>query len=137
MSQPLVIAYHLIWTAYGWWLPNDPRGSGSKTIRSDIFAEVGELHFGRKKTQPAGNIIRQFYEKAADFLAHPLLVFDEAERLLIAEAFAGVVEQQRYTAYACAILPDHVHAVVRNRKGSRRGDGGQVDGSKPGAPDQG
>ena len=44
MQQPLVIAYHLIWTAYGWWLPNDPRGSGSKTIDSDIIAELGELH---------------------------------------------------------------------------------------------
>jgi len=28
VSQPLVIGYHLIWTGYGWWLPNDPRGSG-------------------------------------------------------------------------------------------------------------
>ena len=34
MNNPLVIAYHLIWTAYGWWLPNDPRGSGSVTIAS-------------------------------------------------------------------------------------------------------
>ena len=27
-DHPIVIAHHLIWTAYGWWLPNDPRGSG-------------------------------------------------------------------------------------------------------------
>ena len=26
-AMPIVIAYHLIWTVYGWWLPNDLRGS--------------------------------------------------------------------------------------------------------------
>ena len=48
----MVIAYHLIWTAYGWWLPNDPRGSMSELIASDIIAELGELHYGRKRVQP-------------------------------------------------------------------------------------
>lgn len=27
-----VIAYHLILTTYGFWLPNDPRGSGSDPV---------------------------------------------------------------------------------------------------------
>jgi hypothetical protein len=26
----MIAGYHLIWTAYGWWLPNDPRGSTSQ-----------------------------------------------------------------------------------------------------------
>ena len=73
MSNPMVIAYHLIWTAYGWWLPNDPRGSGSDTIRNDVLGELGELHNGRKKVQPSGKTVREFYEKAADLLKHPLL----------------------------------------------------------------
>ena len=68
IRQPLVIAYHLIWTAYGWWLPNDPRGGGSRTIRNDVLAQLGELHFGRKKVQPAGRVIRDFYAKAATLL---------------------------------------------------------------------
>src|SRR5439155_8453354 len=87
MPQPLVIAYHLIWTAYGWWLPNDPRGSGSKTIDSDIIAELGELHHGRKRVQPPGRVVRQFYEKAAKFLKHPLLKLDEPARKVVAGAF--------------------------------------------------
>ncbi len=41
MQRPIVIAHHLIWTAYGWWLPNDPRGSTSHTIASDVLAEPG------------------------------------------------------------------------------------------------
>ena len=32
MPRPIVIAHHLIWTVYGTWLPNDPRGSGSRAI---------------------------------------------------------------------------------------------------------
>jgi hypothetical protein len=30
--MPLVIAYHLIWTACGWWLPNDPRDENPVNI---------------------------------------------------------------------------------------------------------
>src|SRR5438132_14294682 len=115
-QQPLVIAYHLIWTAYGWWLPNDPRGSGSTIIRSDILAELGELHFGRKTIQLPGTDIRAFYDEAADRLRHPLLTFDEIERDLIAEAFAETVAAQSYTCYACAIMPDHVHILIRKHK---------------------
>jgi hypothetical protein len=51
MSLPIVIAHHLVWTLYGWWLPNDPRGSMSQSIRNDIIADLGKLHFGRKKVQ--------------------------------------------------------------------------------------
>lgn len=116
MSQPLVIGYHLVWTAYGWWLPNDPRGSGSHEIRSDTLAELGEIHFGRKKVQPTGRVVREFYRRAAGLLKHPLLTFDEAERAVIGEAFGEVVAAERYTCYACAVMPDHVHVLVRKHR---------------------
>jgi REP element-mobilizing transposase RayT len=116
MSQPLGIAYHLIWTAYGWWLPNDPRGSGSRLIRNDILAELGELHCGRKRVQPAGREVRQFYEEAAAVLQHPLLTFDDPARSEIGGAFASVVEDQQYTCYACAVMPDHIHLLIRKHK---------------------
>jgi REP element-mobilizing transposase RayT len=116
MPNPLVIAYHPVWTAYGWWLPNDPRGSGSQAIRTEIVADLGELHFGRKRIQPIGNEVREFYAQSVDKLKHPLLTFDEASRAAIAEAFAQVIDQERYTCYACAIMPDHVHLVIRKHK---------------------
>ena len=116
MGNPLVIAYHLIWTAYGCWLPNDPRGSGSTTIRCDALADLGELHFGRKSVQPAGRQIRQFYETAVDLVKHPTLTFDETARLLIGEAMTRVIEDERYTCWACAVMPDHVHIVIRKHK---------------------
>lgn len=116
MSQPIIIAHHLIWTAYGWWLPNDPRGSGSDAVHIDIIAELGELHHGRKKVQPAGIVVREFYEQAASVLKHGLLKFDEEARNQVAAAFAEVIDAERYTCYACAIMPDHVHILIRKHK---------------------
>jgi len=54
MPNPVVIAHHLVWTAYGSWLENDPCGSGSHDIGSEAIAELGDLHHGQKKLQPAG-----------------------------------------------------------------------------------
>ena len=114
--MPLVIAYHLIWTAYVWWLPNDPRGSTSNVIRRDHLKELGDLHFGRKRLQPASWKVRDFYEFAAANLAQPLLTFAVAEIDAIAEAFTKVIRDCRYTCYACAIMPDHVHILIRKHK---------------------
>jgi hypothetical protein len=104
--NPLVIAYHLVWTVYGWWLPNDPRRSNSSTIRANVLAELGELHKGRKKVQPAGREVRAFYQQAALLLKHPLLKLDEAARALVAEGFADVVAREKLTSWACAVMPD-------------------------------
>ncbi len=57
----MVAGFHLIWTAYGWWLPNDPRGSSSQVIRVEKIAGLGDLHPGRKAVQPPSQEIQQFY----------------------------------------------------------------------------
>ena len=114
--NPLVIAYHLIWTAYGWWLPNDPRGSGSFTIRTDVLADLGELHHGRKRIQPSGASVRDFQERAEDVLKHPRFSFDVEARQHIASAFEQVIADERYTCYGCVIMPDHVHILIRKHK---------------------
>jgi REP element-mobilizing transposase RayT len=118
VSAPLVIAHHLIWTAYGCWLPNDPRGSGSRTIRKDVLAELGELHHGRKQVQPTAAAVRRFYQQAPALLRHALLTFDANQRAAISKAFAEVIAAERYTCYACAIMPDHVHVLLRKHKHS-------------------
>ena len=112
----MVIAYHLIWTAYGYWLPNDPRGSMSKTIASDVIADLGTLHFGRKKVQPSSREVREFRDRAKNALKYPLLDFKLAEFSAIAAGFADAIRRQNYTCYACAIMPDHVHMILRKHK---------------------
>lgn len=114
-ENSVVIAHHLIWTAYGYWLPNDPRGSMSKTIASDVIAELGALHFGRKKIQPSAREVRKFRDHARDVLKYPLLHFTPSDFSVIAEGLTEAIHQN-YTCYACAIMPDHVHMIIRKHK---------------------
>jgi len=116
MANPIVIAHHIIWTVYGWWLPNDPRGSTSKTVRKAHIEPLGDIHFGRRTIQPAGTDVRAFYEQAAQILKHPLLEVRGRCVDIVAEAFDSVIHNEQYTCYACAIMPDHVHVLIRKHK---------------------
>jgi len=80
------------------------------------FAALGELHYGRKETQPPGPQIKQFYDQARDELKHPLLTLDDEDIKVVANSFAKVIEECRYTCYACAIMPDHVHVLIRKHR---------------------
>ncbi len=59
----IVIAYPLIWSIYGYWLPNDPRGSTSKTLhmttgvplRSILIKVGGVTEAGGKRASNRGN----------------------------------------------------------------------------------
>ena len=112
----MVIAYHLIWTGYGCWLPNDPRGSGSHEVHSDVLKDLGELHFGRKRVQPRRRVVWEFYDRAHKRLRFDPLWFDEADRLVIADAFAETIRTHGYTCYAAVIIPDHVHLLIRKHR---------------------
>lgn len=116
MSRPIVIAYHLIWTLYGWWLPNDPRGSSSHTIRNNVLHDLGELHHGRKRIQPASADIRAFYETAQSRLTHELLTLNQTHVREAASVFAQVIAAEKYTCYALCIMPDHVHVLIRKHR---------------------
>ena len=99
-DAPLVAGFHLIWTAYGWWLPNDPRGSSSHEIRVERIAELGELHHGRKPGRLPPGRLREFYEQASAVLRHELLTFTDDDVHLLAEAFRETIKQEKYTCYA-------------------------------------
>ena len=112
----MVIAHHLVWTAYGWWLPNDPRGSSSHEIRVPKVAELGELHHGRQPVQPPRTALREFHQQAVQVLAHPVLTFPEDDIAILAGSFVETIRRRNYTCYACAIMPDHVHLLVRRHR---------------------
>lgn len=112
----MVIAHHLILTGYGHWLPNDPRGSLSKDIRAGKLLPLGPIHYGRKAVQPSRVELRSFHAQARDLLEHDVLWFDAAKRQAIAEAFAQVMDTRRYTCWACAILSNHAHLVIRKHR---------------------
>jgi REP element-mobilizing transposase RayT len=81
-----------------------------------LITELGELHFGRKRIQPAGKNIRTFYKQAAAVLKRPLLSFAPGDFPMVADAISHAIKSSNYTCYACAIMPDHVHLLIRRHR---------------------
>ena len=49
-------------------------------------------------------------------MKHELLTFSGQDLQEIACGFAEAIQQRRYTCYACAIMPDHVHILIRKHR---------------------
>ena len=52
---------HLCWGTYGFWLPNDPRGSGSREVWADHLKPFGDATFvaDRKRSRAKTGYDRQ------------------------------------------------------------------------------
>ncbi len=112
----MVIGHHLILTGYGHWLPNDPRGSLSAGTHTPALARLAQSHFGRRTTQPTKEQLRAFHREARPLLTHEILWFDEPHRHAAAKALTEVIRRERLTCWACAILADHVHVLLRKHR---------------------
>ena len=113
-----VIAVHLVFTLYGHWAVNDPRGSGSIAFIDLKFEPLGPIHFGRKpkREQHTRRELKDFHAKHEELLNFPLFWIDDARRAAIADAIREQIHAQVYTCYACAICGNHVHLVIRTHK---------------------
>jgi hypothetical protein len=112
----IIIAHHLVHTLYGHWLSNDLRGSGSTETRRPELDALGPVHQGRKRIQPPKKQIKEFYAKANPLLDHAVFWIDPAKRQAIADAFADSVKDCGYTVWACAILHNHAHLLIRRHR---------------------
>jgi REP element-mobilizing transposase RayT len=114
----MIIGHHLIWTLYGHWLPNDLRGSGSSELREEKFAFLGPIHQGRKPKHllPPRGELRRFYKQAEPLLKFDVFWIDECKRRALGECFAKVTRDAGYTVWACAILKNHAHMVIRRHR---------------------
>jgi hypothetical protein len=112
----IIIAHHLVMTLYGHWLSNDPRGSGSSEIRKDELKDLGPILSGRQFPQPSKKQIKGFYLRANSLLDHDVFWIDSAKRQAMADAVREVIVRCRYTCWACAILSNHVHLLIRRHR---------------------
>jgi REP element-mobilizing transposase RayT len=112
----MVAGYHLIWTVYGYWLPNDPRGSTSKEVRVEPIEALGEHHYGRKPNQPSPNELREFFKNVHEVLAHAVRPLDDDDIALVGAALGRRVADAGYVCHACAVMPDHVHILIRRHR---------------------
>lgn len=118
MLRESIIGHHLIWTLYGHWLVNDLRGSGSKEIRNEKFEELGLIYQGRKPQhlQPTREELREFHKQAAPLLQFQTFWLDAAKRQVVGGVFGEVIARKGYTVWACAVLSNHAHLVIRRHR---------------------
>ncbi|MBN2580692.1 MAG: transposase [Pirellulales bacterium] len=110
----MILAYHAIFTTYGFWLPNDPRGSWSDFVGSwEIY------HFGKatktttRRSVAAAAHDSQLRVATKKVLKYPPVQFNGRQALAVSKGFTAAIEESGYQILACSILPDHVHVVVR------------------------
>lgn len=109
----MVLWYHLIMTAYGFWLPNDPRGSWSDFVGAwelFKFGRATKTHEKRSLAHDPHDRTKRLAAKRA--LKYPPVRFNEVQRATIAEGFRQAIREGAYRLRALCIGYDHVHAVV-------------------------
>src|SRR4051812_17027117 len=103
----MILAYHLIFSAYGFWLPNDPRGSWSDFVGAwELFRYGGpatKVNERRSYAKDAHD--RQLRLATKQRLKYPAVRFNARQVGVIAEGFQLAITEGGYTCHALAVLP--------------------------------
>jgi len=108
----MIHGYHVIWGAYGFWLPNDPRGSWSDFVYSWELARFGKSTKSCERTEIDGTAWDTWRRAAITGLRYTPIRFTDEQVRAVAAGFAHGVLKSGYTIWACSILAEHVHMVI-------------------------
>jgi REP element-mobilizing transposase RayT len=89
-----ILAYHIVWTMYGTWLPGDWRGWVKKRIWG-IWP-------------PDAEIERQARER----MAEPMVLLTDEQRAIVERTIADHCRIRGWTLHAVNARSNHVHVVV-------------------------
>src|SRR5438105_2776106 len=108
----MIIAGHVIVSAYGFWLPNDQRESWSDFVRRWELLRFGPA----TKVTTRRSLAREPFDPALRAAAkralmYPAVHFDGRQALAIAHGFQRAIQRTGCVVHACAILPEHTHIV--------------------------
>ena len=107
----MIVGYHVIFGAYGFWLPNDPRGSWSQFVGAwELFRYGRATQTTERRSLAQREHDRELRLKANRALKYPPVEFTELQA--VAAGFARYFARSKVSAWACAIMPDHIHLVV-------------------------
>src|SRR5262245_24214824 len=109
----MILAYHVILSAYGFWLPNDPRGSWSEFVGAwELFryGRATKIDTRESVAHVPHNRDQRFAAKGA--LKYAPVLYSGAQARAIASGFAKAAAEGGYQILACAILPDHDHLIM-------------------------
>ncbi len=107
-----IVAYHVIYGAYGFWLPNDPRGSWSKFVWAENLIRFGDpvpANTNRSLAKKPHDRRLRLEAKAA--LTYPAVRFNQQQIQCVGEAIGDEVRKYDIPMHALAVMPDHVHIV--------------------------
>lgn len=110
----MLLGFHIVCSAYGFWLPNEERGSGSDFVRSEALTKFGPANPVTHRRSVAGKpfdpVIR---EMARASLKYEPVRFNLAQIASIGRGFEREFTQFcAAQVFACAILRDHFHLVI-------------------------
>ena len=105
--------FHVIFSAYGFWLPNDPRGSWSEWVRRWELVRFGKATKISTRSSVANRHHDRNLRQAAKLaLKYPEVQFTGRQAQAVGLGFRDAIEEANYIVYACSILPQHVHMVL-------------------------
>lgn len=108
-----MLASHVIFGVYGFWLPNDPRGSWSTFVGSWNLYRYGPATKTSETRSVAGRPHNRSLRLAANSaLQRPAVKFSDAQIRSVAAGFAAYASRSKHVVLSCAVLPDHVHLVL-------------------------
>jgi REP element-mobilizing transposase RayT len=114
----MILATHVIISCYGFWLPNEERGSWSDFVRSyELYRKFGPA----TKVTTHRSIAHKPYDRqrraaAQASLKYEPVLFNGLQARAVARGFALQVEKSGYVIYACAILKNHAHLVIKRHR---------------------
>ncbi len=108
----MIHAYHIIWGTYGFWLPNDPRGSWSDFVASWELARFGKATKCPERVAVDLAQWARWRAEALQSLKYPPVVLNGQQARSVGRGFGNGVHKSGYTIWACSILPEHVHLVI-------------------------
>lgn len=109
-----MLAFHAVISAYGFWLPNDPRGSWSTFVASwELFQAGGKA----TKVRHTRSVAHRAHDRAArhavkDQLTHDPVVFTGEQARALVRGIGATAGSAGYPLYALAVMPTHLHAVI-------------------------
>jgi len=113
----MILGTHLILTAYGFWLPNDPRGSWSDFVGSwelACFGRATRVHTRRSlAARPHDRALRLAAKRALKYLP---VRFTGRQARAIGRGFASYVAKAGAMVWACSILSEHAHLVIARHR---------------------
>jgi REP element-mobilizing transposase RayT len=107
-----ILSFELIFANYGFWLPNDERGSGSDFVRSAALTKFGPANFSHRRSVAWKPFDHQLRELARASLKYDPVIFNERQILAVARGFENEIKVYGGVVDACAIMPRHSHLVV-------------------------